>query len=182
VDGRIALHLKGLPKTGLADNYTRAYYTASGRAILSGERRRGGWRKLKRRRRGGVESCVLNARCHILQGRQRSRTCGSTAHRREMRVRIFNLQFSFLPSFPALACDHSLFSSSLPSFFPFPLRPPSVASFEAYPGRRHHSLYVQSLRGDPLCDHRFSILVNYRYISALPRLLIPLSFHHISLL
>lgn len=31
-----------------------------------------------------------------------------------------------------------------------------------YPGRKHESLYVQSLRGDPLHEHRFAILVNYR--------------------
>ena len=33
---------------------------------------------------------------------------------------------------------------------------------EMYPGRRHNSLYVQSLRGDPHHEHEFSVLVNYR--------------------
>lgn len=31
-----------------------------------------------------------------------------------------------------------------------------------YPRRKHNSLYIQSLRGDPLNEHRFSILANYR--------------------
>lgn len=33
---------------------------------------------------------------------------------------------------------------------------------QLYPGRAHHSLYVQSLRGDPFRDHNFSVLINYR--------------------
>lgn len=31
-----------------------------------------------------------------------------------------------------------------------------------YPQKRHSGLYIQSLRGDPLADMRFSVLVNYR--------------------
>jgi hypothetical protein len=34
---------------------------------------------------------------------------------------------------------------------------------QLYPGRKHSSLYVQSLRGDPHTDFVFSVLVNYRY-------------------
>ena len=33
---------------------------------------------------------------------------------------------------------------------------------EMFPGRRHASLYVQSLRGDPHHESRFGVLVNYR--------------------
>ena len=36
VDGRRVLALD-IPKTGLEDNFTRAYYTCSGRVILSGK-------------------------------------------------------------------------------------------------------------------------------------------------
>jgi len=37
-----------------------------------------------------------------------------------------------------------------------------LQSAELYSGRRHHSAYVQSLRGDPHCETKFSVLVSYR--------------------
>ena len=43
----------------------------------------------------------------------------------------------------------------------------AIESSEVYPNRSHHSLYVQSLRGDPLHEHRFSILVNYRSVPSI---------------
>ena len=35
---------------------------------------------------------------------------------------------------------------------------------QLYPERKHSSLYVQSLRGDPHTDFGFSVLVNYRCV------------------
>ncbi|GAB5029873.1 transducin family protein [Nannochloropsis oceanica] len=90
VDGREPLRLKDLPRTGLRENFTRAYYSASGRYIMSGSSE-------------------------------------------EDSIRLHCAQTGDL-----------------------------IESAEAYPGRCHHSLYVQSLRCDPYHEHCFSILVNYR--------------------
>ncbi len=37
-----------------------------------------------------------------------------------------------------------------------------VSCIEMYPGRQHHSLFIQSLRGDPHCCTKLSVLVNYK--------------------
>ncbi|CAM9822911.1 unnamed protein product [Discosporangium mesarthrocarpum] len=90
LDGRLHMHID-MPKTGLEDNFTRSYYTSSGRLILSGS------------------SEEQTMRLHCAQ-------TGNLIHSTEM-----------------------------------------------YPGRKHSSLYVQSLsRGDPHHDFQFSVLVNYR--------------------
>ncbi|CAM9761535.1 unnamed protein product, partial [Choristocarpus tenellus] len=89
LDGR--LHMKlDIPKRQHHDNFTRSYYTSSGRLILSGS------------------SEEQTVRLHCAQ-------TGNLIHSAEM-----------------------------------------------YPGRKHSSLYVQSLRGDPHHDFQFSVLVNYR--------------------
>ena len=47
----------------------------------------------------------------------------------------------------------------------------TTARMLRYPGRRHTSLYVQSLRGDPHHESRFSVLVNYRDAAYVERLI-----------
>ncbi|CAM9474506.1 unnamed protein product, partial [Hapterophycus canaliculatus] len=89
LDGRLHMDLD-VPKTGLDENFTRSYYTSSGRLILSGSSE-------------------------------------------EQTVRLYCAQTGRL-----------------------------IHSAEMYPGRKHGSLYVQSLRGDPHHDFQFSVLVNYR--------------------
>ncbi|CAM9810480.1 unnamed protein product [Chrysoparadoxa australica] len=89
VDGREHLSLD-IPCSGIADNFTRAYYTSSGKMILSGS------------------SEEQTIRLH----------CSSTGK--------------------------------------------LIHSSDMYPGRKHRSLYIQSLRGDPHSDYLFSVLVNYR--------------------
>ncbi|CAM9662216.1 unnamed protein product [Scytosiphon promiscuus] len=89
LDGRLHMNLD-VPKTGLDENFTRSYYTSSGRLILSGSSE-------------------------------------------EQTVRLYCAQTGRL-----------------------------IHSAEMYPGRKHGSLYVQSLRGDPHHDFQFSVLVNYR--------------------
>lgn len=89
LDGRCHLKLE-MPEHGLEDNFTRAYYTASGAKILS----------------GSSEEQVVRLHC-ALTGQL-------------------------------------------------------VEEAEMYPGRRHPSLYIQSLRGDPFQENKFSVLVNYR--------------------
>eukprot|EP00903_Cladosiphon_okamuranus_P011781 g11074.t1 len=89
LDGRLHMDLE-IPKTGMDENFTRSYYTSSGRLILSGSSE-------------------------------------------EQTVRLYCAQTGRL-----------------------------IHSAEMYPGRKHGSLYVQSLRGDPHHDFQFSVLVNYR--------------------
>ncbi len=50
-----------------------------------------------------------------------------------------------------------------------------VSCIEMYPGRQHNSIFIQSLRGDPHCCSRLSVLVNYK------ELCYPLEIIHVDL-